>query len=101
MAHLPEHVVQQGGDGGLAVGSGHAHKPQPPRRLAVEDCGHGAHGVLGGGHLHVGHALRPLVGHVLHEHCLGALLYGLANELVAVNLGYLDGHEEMSVLNLA
>ena len=67
----------------------------------MEERCHLASGVLGVGHLHIGHALGLRLRHVLAQHGLRPELYGLGDELVPVDLRALHGHEQMSRLHFS
>ncbi len=99
VAELAEHVVEQRGDGRLAVRARDAHKFHLRRRVAVEQRCHLSHGIFGALHLHEGDTGR-LFGQILAQDGARSLLNGLADEAVTVHLRPFHGHEQVSVGNL-
>ena len=96
VAKLAEHVVEQGGNGCLAVGAGNAHQLELSRRVAVELCGNLSDGVFSRTYLNVGYAFGNLCRHVLAEYCGCSLSHGFADECMAVYLCTLHGYEQMA-----
>ena len=101
VAELAEKIVEQCGNGCLAIGARHADQFQLPRRISEEVGRHGSDGLFRRSHLYVGHALGLLLRHVLAEDRHGTLANRLAYETVAIDLRALHGHEEVALLHLA
>ena len=100
------HVVEQGGDGGLAVGAGDAYERKAARGVAVPCRGEAAEGfgrAAGGAHecsVARGGAFGQRVGGVAHYGC-GAGCDGCRDEAVAVDGGAGHGHEDAAGRNAA
>ena len=67
----------------------------------MECCGNLAHSIFCRLYLDVCHALCLVLGHILAEHSLCSQLHSLRHKLVAVYLGTLHCHEEMTFLDTA
>ena len=85
--------VEQGGDGGLAVGAGDAHQPEPARRVPVKRrCGQAQSLVSVGHHQHAGVG-GDAVGDALAHHGAAALREHGGDEVVTVRGHALLRHE--------
>ena len=89
-----EHLVEQRGNGGLAVGACDAHKTQAARGIAEERGGYGSDGGFAVGYTDVGDTFSQRVGQGLAEDGGRAVCDGLVDVGVSVHLGAADGGEE-------
>ena len=95
VAHGAEHVVEERGDGGLAIGAGNTDEPHLFGGIIIECCGDGAYGLLTVGYAHIGDALGKRFGQLLAHDGSGSPLDGTWDVLVSVDLRAAHGYEEV------
>ena len=88
-----EEVVEQRGDGGLAVGAGDAHQMQFAAGMIVEGGRHVGHRRMGVGHRDVAHPFGQRFGQLLADDRNGARRNGLRNKTVSVGRRPRHGEE--------
>ena len=76
--------MQQGGNGGFAVGSGNAHQSDFIRRIVVEICGYVRQSFVGIGHFYIVDVFFEIVWSVFVNNCCGTFFNCGFNVIVSV-----------------
>ena len=101
ISHGAEHIVEEGGDGGLAIGSCDAYESHLVGGVVMECCSYGAYGLFAIGNAQVGDPFGQCGGKLLAEDGCGPLVDGALDILVPVDLCAAHGYEQVTLADAA
>ena len=102
VAEAAKEMIEQGGDGGLAVGSGNAYEFQALCGITIEGCGYFSYGIFCIGYTYKCNISRHLCRHgIAEQNSCGSLLYRSVDISMSICLCAFDSHKQISFYHFA